>query len=91
MGEKNRVRKVFVDYLRNRRGASTVAAYSARARSGLPVSVPLRWEELDDFEPARWTIKTLRERMAGKKKDAWAPPGKVHTITATMKKLLGLK
>lgn len=63
MGEKNRVKKVFVDYLRNRRGASTVVAYSARARPGLPVSVPLEWEELDSLDPtAQWNIGTLPGR-----------------------------
>jgi bifunctional non-homologous end joining protein LigD len=91
MGEKNRLKKVFVDYLRNRRGASTVAAYSARARPGLPVSVPIEWNELDIDSAAQWTIRTLPERMAGMKKDAWASPGKAHTLTAAMKKKLGLR
>jgi bifunctional non-homologous end joining protein LigD len=92
MGEKNRVKKVFVDYQRNRRGASTVAAYSARARPGLPVSVPIDWNELGGIDPAsQWNIRTLPERMAGIKKDAWASAGKAHTLTAAMKKKLGLK
>ena len=69
MGEKNRVNKVFIDYLRNRRGASTVAAYSARARPGLPVSVPLEWMELDGLDPAaQWNIETLPGRLAAMKK-----------------------
>jgi bifunctional non-homologous end joining protein LigD len=92
MGANNRVKKVFVDYLRNRRGASTVAAYSARARPGLPVSVPVDWDELDGLNAAdQWNIGTLPERLANMTRDAWASPGKPQSITAAMKKKLGLK
>ena len=84
--------KVFVDYLRNRRGASTVAAYSARARPRLPVSVPLEWMELDGLDPAaQWNIETLPGRLAAMKKDAWASPGRPQTITAAMRQKLGFK
>ncbi|WP_311394687.1 MULTISPECIES: hypothetical protein [unclassified Caballeronia] len=41
LGPKNRVKKIFIDYLRNSRGASTVAVFSARARSGMGVSMPI--------------------------------------------------
>ncbi len=71
MGPKNRVGKIFVDYLRNQRGASTAAAYSVRARPGLPVSVPIRHEELARIERAdHWTIANLAERLEAD--DPWA-------------------
>lgn len=63
-GPKNRVGKIFVDYLRNGFGATTVCAWSARARPGLGVSVPLGWDELDALKSsAQWTVKTIHERL----------------------------
>jgi bifunctional non-homologous end joining protein LigD len=44
--KKFRTKKIFVDYLRNGRGATSVASFSLRARDGAPVAMPLRWEEL---------------------------------------------
>jgi len=72
MGPKNRVGKIFVDYLRNQRGASTVAAYSVRARPGLPVSVPIMREELEQITGAdQWNILNLHERLGSQRKDPW--------------------
>ncbi len=57
--------KVFIDYLRNARGATFVAPYSTRAREHAPIAVPLAWDELDEnFRPDRFTLRTLRERLA---------------------------
>ena len=57
-GPANRVGKVFVDYLRNNRGSTTVSAFSLRARPELPVSVPVAWDELVEIKQSdRWNIK----------------------------------
>ena len=72
MGPRNREGRIFVDYLRNNRGASTIAAYAPRARPGLGVSVPIAWDELDDVTGgAQWTIANLHERLDGLRTDPW--------------------
>jgi bifunctional non-homologous end joining protein LigD len=63
-GPKNRVGKIFIDYLRNGYGATTVSAWSARSRSGLGISVPVRWEELPGLTGgAHWTVSTVHDRL----------------------------
>jgi len=63
-GPKNRVGKIFIDYLRNGRGATTVAAWSARARAGLGISVPVAWEELASLRGGdHWTVATAHTRL----------------------------
>ncbi|CAN5600185.1 DNA ligase D [soil metagenome] len=63
-GPKNRVGKIFVDYLRNGFGATTVCAWSARARAGLGVSVPLGWDELAELSSStRWTVRNIHDRL----------------------------
>ncbi|MDT8905607.1 DNA ligase D [Pseudomonas prosekii] len=85
MGPKNRVRKIFIDYLRNARGASTVAAYSVRARPGLPVSVPIARAELDGLRNAQqWDIHTALERARGLGADPWDGYNHRQRITARM-------
>jgi bifunctional non-homologous end joining protein LigD len=90
MGPQNRKRKIFIDYLRNNRGSSTVAAFSARARPGLGVSVPLAWDEVPGTTAGdQWTIVNLHERLASLKHDPWADYGKTRQrITAAIKKRL---
>ncbi|QHE86734.1 DNA ligase D [Hydrogenophaga sp. BPS33] len=63
-GPRNRVGKIFVDYLRNGRGATTVAAWSARARPGMGISVPVAWSELGKLTGgAHWTVRSVDERL----------------------------
>ena len=63
-GPKNRVGKIFIDYLRNGPGATTVCAWSARARPGLGISVPVAWAELPTLRGGNhWTVTTVHERL----------------------------
>ncbi len=90
-GPKNRVGRIFIDYLRNAQGATTVSAYSLRARDGLPVSVPIWPEELAQLKGAdQWTLVNLHERLADLD-DPWAQMSTTRqSITARMRKQLGM-
>ncbi len=64
--------KIFIDYLRNTVEATSVAAYSTRAREGAPVSVPVTWEELGRTKAGnQYTVLNLGRRLAGLKRDPW--------------------
>ncbi|PXV55810.1 bifunctional non-homologous end joining protein LigD [Dyella jiangningensis] len=63
---------IFVDYLRNGRGATSVASYSLRARAGAPVAVPLRWSELGKLPgPAAFDLRTVQQRLRRLRGDPW--------------------
>lgn len=63
-GPRNRVGKIFIDYLRNGFGATTACAWSARARPHLGVSVPLAWEEVEKLHgSAQWNIANIHTRL----------------------------
>lgn len=67
--------RIFLDWLRNQRGATAVMPYSARAREGAPVAAPVSWEDLEGVEKASlYTIRDaalLLERAAGKGLKGW--------------------
>jgi bifunctional non-homologous end joining protein LigD len=75
-GESNRRGKIFIDYLRNSRGATAVVPYSLRARPGATVATPLAWDELSDkTPPSTFTLKSLPRRIE-QKRDPWANFGR---------------
>ena len=85
--------KIFIDYLRNGRGATSICAYSTRARANAPVSTPLFWEELEtDVRANTYTVQSLPERLENLESDPWEGFYQVRqSITAAMKKKVGMK
>lgn len=67
-----RNKRIFVDYLRNGRGATAVASYSLRGRPGAPVAMPLAWSELPNLKRAdAFTIKDVPGKLKRRRKDPW--------------------
>ena len=72
MSKAARTGKIYLDYLRNERGATAVAPYCMRARSGLPVSVPIEWKELLTLtERPRFSIENFAEWSHRLQDDPW--------------------
>lgn len=72
MSKTKRKGKVFIDYLRNSRGSTSIARYSTRANEGATVATPLRWDELSANATAnRYTINNVRRRLSALKADPW--------------------
>ncbi|GKT20819.1 hypothetical protein AVHM3334_02555 [Acidovorax sp. SUPP3334] len=87
-GPRNRVGKVFVDYLRNGLSATTVSAWSARSRPGLGISVPLAWKELETLtSSAQWTVRKVDERLRGGDSPWDGYEGAAVSIASAMRRL----
>jgi bifunctional non-homologous end joining protein LigD len=92
MAKRERTGRIFIDYLRNGRGSTAVAAYSTRARPSAGISTPLAWDELDAAMKAdRFTLANIGRRLASLDPDPWKgmdaarqglPAGKVRSKRA---------
>jgi len=72
MSKRARRGRIFIDWVRNGRGATAVAAYSTRARPQAPVSTPLAWDELSEgLRGDHFSVDNLRERLDFLKRDPW--------------------
>jgi bifunctional non-homologous end joining protein LigD len=91
MAKRKRTGRMFVDYLRNGRGATAIAPYSTRARPGSLIATPISWEELESgARPQDFTIASVPKRIGRGFKDPWAKIYKTRQgITATILKKLG--
>ncbi|MDC8760899.1 DNA ligase D [Janthinobacterium fluminis] len=87
-GPANRVGRIFIDYLRNGRGSTTVCAWSARTRPGMGISVPVGWDELASLRGGdQWTVANVHTRL-DRGNQAWAAYAKsARGIRAAMRKL----
>ena len=59
----NRKNKIFIDFLRNKKGATCVAPYSLRSRDNAPISMPIEWSMLDKVKPNEVTIKNYKKYL----------------------------
>lgn len=92
MSKAARTQKIFVDYLRNGRGATAVVPFSPRARPNAPVSTPLTWKELNPKITANhFTIENVRRRLSALTNDPWQEFGKLRqSLTGPLKQIRSL-
>jgi bifunctional non-homologous end joining protein LigD len=72
MAKKQRVGRIFVDYLRNGEGSTAVLPYSPRNRPGLAVAMPIPWSDVKKVDPREFDVRTVPSIVARQKKDPWA-------------------
>jgi len=92
-GPKNRVGRIFIDYLRNGLGATSICAYAVRTREGLPVSMPIFRQEVAELKGGnQWNLHNALERLAEVGDEPWADMRKTRqAITAEMRRRVGMK
>ncbi|HEX7454200.1 MAG TPA: DNA ligase D, partial [Polyangiaceae bacterium] len=79
MSKAKRTGKIFIDYLRNGRGATFIAPYSPRAREGATIACPVEWEDLTaKFQPAAFNVRSAKKLLAKQRRDPFAPLLNLH-------------
>ncbi|EWG98299.1 DNA ligase D [Halomonas sp. BC04] len=93
MSKAKREGRIFIDYLRNGRGATAVASYTVRARENAPVAVPIRWDELNAALRAdRYNVENLRRRLSALREDPWGGfSDAARPLDADLLKRVGVK
>lgn len=93
MSKAKRAGRIFIDYLRNARGATAVGSYTVRARQNAPVAVPIRWDELNAaLRSNRYSVENLRRRLSALRVDPWADFHEAaRPLDADLLKALGVK
>ncbi len=71
--------RIFIDWLRNQRGATAVMPYSARARPNAPVAAPITWDEVDKFTPNHFTVRDGATLVARARSPALSTTGGWHS------------
>ena len=85
-GEKNRAGKIFIDWLRNGRGSTSVASWSLRARASAGVAMPLAWEALARVKSGdAFTIENAVKRLKKLSEDPWADIASIKQALPTLR------
>ena len=71
MTKSARKDRIYIDYLRNERGATAVAAFSPRARPGMQVSMPLAWSELKSSDRPNFAVANFADWKSRLRRDPW--------------------
>ncbi|WP_394778797.1 DNA ligase D [Undibacterium sp.] len=87
-GPKNRIGKIFIDYLRNGLGATTACAWSARARPGMGISVPISWDEVEEITGGdHWKLHSIHDRLDTGNEPWSGYTDSARSITSAMKSM----
>jgi bifunctional non-homologous end joining protein LigD len=91
VSKSQRKQKILIDYLRNAPGATAVELFSARAREGAPVAMPVAWDELNDVRGDSFTVRNAKDRLTSRRADPWKDFFTIRqSITAKVMKQVGL-